>query len=774
MLKSHPDRSLQQHVDEVRSAARTIWHSHSDALRKTLSFFDDWIDWTVALHDAGKGSAAFQEYIPDPKKYRGSKTAKAHTPLSTLVALKTGKFNQWDWQKTLCVAVCAASHHSRFKTADDLCYYWQHNGWQETLETQVANLEWEQLGESLRCKIEPFEIDVDSLEDIGLELEDEIFEEQLHAMGVVDAVRFRLQCQLAHSVLLEADKAFLIINGEERELFRHHKRRKLPPKIVDDYVDSFSTSSKLNPLRQQIRNQLAAKLAVAGNEPRIETMTLPTGSGKTLLAASWLLHHRDRLQTETHTPPIVIVLPFLSIIDQTQKEYLKILPDDSGLIAYHSLSVREHADTENDDIAEFFLDTWHGDVIVTTFDQFLLALLEPRTRHQMRFHQLADALIVMDEVQALPFCLWDIVNHCLTELSQFGNGRILAMSATQPGFLPSASELIDDVEAIFGQLNRYKIELRHRKSVTLESFIADLQQRIPDWVDERVLIVLNTRKSARAVRDSLVDAGMEILFLTADITPRDRLATIEKIKESKPCIVVATQCVEAGVDIDMTVVIRDFAPLDSIVQVSGRCNRHANRPIETIEIVDLVNENGKRFSEMVYDLVLLQTTRKVLGRYCESSGTEVLPECEIMGLTTEYFAMASDPNEGKETGTEITRKFARWEDFGDVHELLRGQKGRQVAFVVIEQESELEGKLIAASQIADRWDKRREIRKLASRLALITVSVYANSEIDPENFATLDATGNFMLLKPGFYDQNRGIDLDGYEDATQGSWGTCI
>ncbi len=316
--------------------------------------------------------------------------------------------------------------------------------------------------------------------------------------------------------------------------------------------------------------------------------------------------------------------------------------------------------------------------------------------------------------------------------------------------------------------------MKLRDTIKINDFIAGLLERINEWANERVLIILNTRKSARAVRDALVAAGLDIMFLTADITPRDRLSTIDEIKLAKPCIVVATQCVEAGVDIDMTRVIRDFAPLDSIVQVAGRCNRHANRATETIEIVDLVNENGKRFSEMVYDLVLLQITRSVLSEFCDTSGSQVLPENQILTLTTNYFSLARDPNTGKEMGTEITKKFARWEDFGDVHELLRGQKGRQIAFVVIEQEPELRDQLDLASLLPDRWDKRRAIRKLANQLAMITVSIYANEGIAPDDFAVLDPTGNFLLLNPGFYESNRGIDLDGYEDAIEKSWGVCV
>ena len=129
------------------------------------------------------------------------------------------------WQQTLCVANCAASHHSSFKTADELCRYWFAPRWGEILPQQIESLSWEELSEALRCKLSPFIVDGDALIEIGEHLEEDIFESELHELDIDDAVRFRLQCQLTHSILLEADKAFLIIDPDERELFRHHKKR---------------------------------------------------------------------------------------------------------------------------------------------------------------------------------------------------------------------------------------------------------------------------------------------------------------------------------------------------------------------------------------------------------------------------------------------------------------------------------------------------------------------------------------------------------------------
>src|SRR5262249_47820414 len=150
------------------------------------------------------------------------------------------------------------------------------------------------------------------------------------------------------------------------------------------------------------------------------------------------------------------------------------------------------------------------------------------------FHHLADALIVMDEVQALPCILWDPVQQALNGLTRMGTTRVLAMSATQPGFLPAAQALIAQPEAFFAQMKRYRLVLRHRKPMKLSAFIEECKQRVQGWKSKRVLLTLNTRRSAKSLRDALErpakDAGPRLEFLTADVTPADRLAAIKRIK----------------------------------------------------------------------------------------------------------------------------------------------------------------------------------------------------------------------------------------------------
>ncbi len=126
--------------------------------------------------------------------------------------------------------------------------------------------------------------------------------------------------------------------------------------------------------------------------------------------------------------------------------------------------------------------------------------------------------------------------------------------------------------------------------------------------------------------ERLRTAGVPVEFLTADVTPADRLAAVCRIKKAKTCLVVSTQCIEAGVDIDMDLVIRDFAPLDSLIQVAGRCNRNGERARGTVEVVRLREDEGEReFSSYIYDPVLRKVTGEVLAGRAEVLEEDVFP-----------------------------------------------------------------------------------------------------------------------------------------------------
>jgi len=310
----------------------------------------------------------------------------------------------------------------------------------------------------------------------------------------------------------------------------------------------------------------------------------------------------------------------------------------------------------------------------------------------------------------------------------------------------------------FRSFSRYKLQLHIGEKLDAQTFCEDLVAQLGEWLSkkERVLITLNTRKCARTVFDYLKNHWPEeykdipLFFLSSDVTPKDRLKKIDVIKNNQPCVVASTQCIEAGVDIDMGVVIRDFAPWDSIVQIAGRCNREGKRgEWLPVEIIDLVNEKGHRYSEMIYDEVSLQVTRKLLELF------SVIKEEDVLPISDQYF---KELDKLKDTGKEHLDKFVRWQEDVPVRELLRGKDREQYSFLVIEQDPLLKKAMAAANSIDDRWNRREAWRKLSGRIAGITVNLYARSGFAPEEIAT-----NFLghwILRDGYYNPERGIILE--------------
>lgn len=313
----------------------------------------------------------------------------------------------------------------------------------------------------------------------------------------------------------------------------------------------------------------------------------------------------------------------------------------------------------------------------------------------MRFHNLCDSLIIMDEVQTLPCKLWVPLNNIFKTLVERGNSKILAMSATLPGLLSDTTELIDNYQDYFRQFGRYRLILKHQQSQSLDAFCRNIGGRLSSWIDQglRVLITLNTRSSAREVRD--------------------------------------------------------FAPLDSIIQIAGRCNRNFKKSRCDVEVVSLVNSNGRLFCEIMgYDPIHLQETRIALSVAKEINEENILDYCN------RYFASLTAK---KDTGTEITESFARWKEIPSVRELLRGKEHEQYHFLVIEQDPELKRELESAVKISDKWERRRTLRSLTGRMALIEVSIYAKPGFDPEDIA--DRCGNMWLLHEGIYSAQRGLEI---------------
>lgn len=752
-LLSHPHLQFHDHIRQILLAMKGIftWHTQFMVTEK----IQKQCELLARVHDLGKGTQTFQQYISNPEAFRGDRAEKAHTPLSLLLILLIAERDGWNPLETLAVGAASRGHHSGLPTIENL----RDIGGGTTaklLKRQCSMLDLVGLQEATGLAVEDLNLDDRPWAKVRKYF-DKTVKPIFDGLPIEQAIEFRLETQLVFSILLEADKAFLAVS--EATTYLNRERRTWNPQWVDKRIGT-PELTPVNELRRKVRKTLLEQTDQNSSE-RVLQLTAPTGSGKTLLAATWALKERLRITERTGVPPkIIVVLPFLSIIDQTAKEYETLLrygneqADGSWFLTSHSLSDRQYVLNMEEEVEAFFIDTWRTELVVTTYDQFLLTLMSPKARYQMRFHNLCDALIIMDEVQSLPCKLWKPLEVLLKSLTKVGNSRALLMSATLPSFLADANPLLPDHKAYFKAFGRYRILFRTSEKLLLQDFIDGIKQQLPLWLREkkRVLLTFNTRASARAVRDALEKNWLNefqdipLLFISADVTPFDRLKAIQEIAEEKPCVVVSTQCIEAGVDIDMDHVIRDFAPLDSCIQVAGRCNRSGKKARCTVEIVDLVARNGRRFSEMIYDPIHLQETRRVIN------GVQQIEEENILPLIQSYFLALS---EKKNLGNEHVDRFARWEEDESVRELLRGKEREEFSFLVLDQDFNLKKEMEVASQVEDRWRRREAWRKLAGRIARISVTVYAKKGFMPEDIAY--QCHDQWVLKEGYYDSRRGL-----------------
>lgn len=753
-IQSHASptrRYLKQHVAEVRAAAKAILHDHRHS--PWYARGAPLVEALAWLHDLGKATTAFQRYIADPQGWRGNPKEKGHTlPSLALTALWCQQQGH-DAFTTLSLCLAVRGHHGAQPHDDETLRRsaFLDDEHASLLRTQLASIDRNALaGEGIT--------DLPAIPNLSQVPWDaaNVLEEALDVWRkhpVPKLVDERALARAAYSVLLEADKVFLAVEKGEIHGYLQRHRPHLPATLVDGALGTLA-QTPMDTLRQRARVLTLEGFRHTEGSP-LRTLTLPTGAGKTLLAAQWALTEREHAIARGEAPPVVIVaLPMLSIVEQTEGVWRSLLgvssDDGDTLMPFHSLSERSY-DPELDRATEdFFLDTWRSEVVITTFDQLLLALYADTARHALRYHRLLHARIVLDEAQYVPPRLWHAVSEAFRALTTQGSTRVLAMSATPAPLLEGAVETLAHPEDLYRPLQRYILRLRLTDTLAFEDFVAEMVSTCRAHLarQEGTLLTVNVRGTARTLWERLHAQGLDPVLLSGDMTPSHRLSVIASLRASPVRVVVSTQCVEAGVDLDMHHVVRDLAPLDALVQIAGRCNRHGWRDTPgTVTVLRLLGPDGTPDAPKIYDEVALQSTLEVL------QGHGTVPEGKVLDLCRSWYEVL---RARKDTGKGLVRAWARLEAPLDVHTLLRGEDSR-MSLLVLERDPSLKAALLQALNIPDRWQRRAALRTLAPRVARESVSV-SQKVFERLAHEPIDASGAWRALAPGQYHPVCGVD----------------
>ena len=680
-LKSHPDKRLVDHLRRVGQLSRkTVKDKSLNIDEKDL--LTDVAYLMGVTHDLGKATSFFQEYIieKDEKKKRSLK-AKENTHHGLLSAFFTYavikeylgkseiKGGLADYLPILSFLAVKRHHGNLMNAMDEISEV-------DAEKEKILKVAKEQITSMDKNKVELNEILTQLLSERKINLKIDIdniisyiLQDASHDIGRKEKRLVRhlkeksdlypyFIAQFLYSALLDADKTDAGLDGMDLD------RLDIPGDLVDRYRDRkgfTSDKNNINSLRNQIYEDAMAGIRDWNLDDRILSLNVPTGTGKTLTSLSFALKLRDRLKKEKNfTPRIIYALPFLSIIDQNYGVFEDVvtqggkLKDSRLLLKHHHLAEVSYKTEDNEEYkAEeslLLLEGWNAEIIVTTFWQYFYTLFSNKNRQLRKFNKLANSIIILDEVQAVPHQYWQLIHDATKMLCAKFNSYVVFVTATEPLIFDEAigeiKEIVQKKDEYFRGLDRIELIPRIETALTLEEFRILLEKDLIGNPDKDFLIVLNTIGSANDVYDFV--KGLELentekFYLSTNVIPKERLERIRKIKgssekreanesERKRKVIVSTQLIEAGVDIDADAVYRDFAPMDSINQVAGRCNRNSSKDQKGTVSIYILKDDRKEFYKYIYDPFLMGKTLDIL-KAIEGP----IKESEFLDLNNKYF-----------------------------------------------------------------------------------------------------------------------------------------
>jgi CRISPR-associated endonuclease/helicase Cas3 len=376
----------------------------------------------------------------------------------------------------------------------------------------------------------------------------------------------------------------------EQDTFKMRLGATLP---VDEMISKLevelsmkSKEGEINRLRNDARNQALQK---ADMPCGFYSLALPTGMGKTLTSMAWALRHAKRNGLKR----IIIVLPYINIIDQTA-QILKAIFGEEWVLEHHS-SYNEGEKITRDGTEdcssiqkrkELACENWDFPIIVTTTVQFFESLFSNRRSQCRKIHNLAESVVIFDEVQTLPKEVILPTLQMLKDVQATMRTSFLFCTATQPAFekregfdgIGAICPLIDDPAILYENTKRVEYSLLN--DLTPVDY-SRLLEAVTD-TEGSALVIFNTKKAALEFYDCTknLENWERKYHLSTAMCPSHRKDVIEKIRDDlvakKKILVASTQLIEAGVDFDFPVVFRAMAPLESVIQSAGRCNRENN------------------------------------------------------------------------------------------------------------------------------------------------------------------------------------------------------
>lgn len=442
------------------------------------------------------------------------------------------------------------------------------------------------------------------------------------------SVAAMLDVRMLFSALVDADyletEAHFNGTGAQPRLYRNPPPPLEPEKSMArllEYIQEVRRESDAATDMVEARQSLLDDCLASAVGPRgIYSLTAPTGAGKTLAMLAFALRHAAVHSSGEHPlSRILLTIPFLTIIEQSARIYRSVFRqprfDPGYVIEDHSQAGTETRGikqrgtrlpaqpiTASDDGASrhdteqrrLLAENWDAPIVITTSVQMLESLFANRPRPCRKLHRLANSVLLFDEVQTLPPQLAVATLAAVSRLVERYGCTVVFATATQPAFEDlngdirkycsqgwSPAELVrpENLRRMFSlSARRTAVEWRLEQSTRWDALAHELARH------QSALCVVNLKRHAKQLVELLEATGGRagLFHLSTNLCPAHRDVVLTEVRrrleKGEPCRLIATQCIEAGVDVDFPIAYRALGPLEAVAQVAGRCNRGGKRP----------------------------------------------------------------------------------------------------------------------------------------------------------------------------------------------------
>ena len=403
----------------------------------------------------------------------------------------------------------------------------------------------------------------------------------------VEEINLYILCKLLYSCIITADfyATYDYMSGKQVE-FEIEKDNKLFNKYEEaDLIKNIRKYEKnqieleeINMLRSDIF--LEAEGTLKQNlDKNIFYLEAPTGSGKTNMAINLA---RILYKNDAKIKTIHYIFPFNNIIEQTDGTFQKYFEKYKDYIVVNSISSINGDKDEIPDYDELYMKYIFNQypIVITSHINLFNTLFGVGKENNYNLYNYINSVVVLDEIQAYSNSIWREMIEMFVPYSELLNIKFIIMSATLPRLdklldsnISSFCPLIKNVEKYYNNpcfKNRVKLNYSLlSKNLTIEELI----NQILKHKNKKVLIECIKKDTAENLYEKLKQQSEDVYIMTGDDNKYNRQKIIEKTKNNKSMFLVATQTIEAGVDIDMDIGFKDISFLDGEEQFIGRINR---------------------------------------------------------------------------------------------------------------------------------------------------------------------------------------------------------